>query len=44
MSEIDEFQQAIDHAVAKGDQCVNRSEREPVDELLEKFMHGESKG
>src|SRR3546814_16523731 len=30
---------AVDHRVADGDQAVYRSQRQPVDELLEKILH-----
>ena len=39
MGEIDHADDAVDHRVADRDQTVDRSERQPVDELLEEIVH-----
>jgi hypothetical protein len=40
MGEVDELQEAVDHAVAKSDQGVDRPQGKPIDQLLEEFIHG----
>ncbi len=39
MGEIDHADDAVDHRVADGDQAVDRSERDAVDELLDEIFH-----
>jgi hypothetical protein len=39
MGEIDHADDAVDHRVADRDQPVDRAERQPVDQLLEKIVH-----
>ena len=43
MREINETQDAEDHRVTQGDERVNRTLSEPVNELLDKFDHGATK-
>jgi hypothetical protein len=40
VGEVDELQEAIDHAVAESDQGVDRSQGKSIDQLLEELMHG----
>ena len=37
--EIDHADNAVDHRVADGDQAVDRTERDAVDELLDEIFH-----
>ena len=39
MGEIDHSDDAVDHRVADGDQAVDRTERQPVDQLLYEILH-----
>ena len=39
MGEVDQLHDAVDDGVPDGDQGVQRSQGEPVDELLDKDVH-----
>mgnify|MGYP003350183991 CR=1 FL=1 len=39
MGKIDDPQNAIDHRIPDRDEAVDRTERQPVDELLHKYFH-----
>ena len=39
VGEIDHADDAVDHRVADGDQAVDRTERDAVDELLDEVFH-----
>ncbi len=39
MGEIDHADDAVHHRIADGDETIDRSEREPVDELLQEIVH-----
>jgi hypothetical protein len=39
MCEVDHADDAIDHRVADGDEAINRSQRQPVDKLLDEILH-----
>ena len=39
MGEIDHTDDAVDHRVPDGDQPVDRSKRQPVDQLLQEIRH-----
>jgi hypothetical protein len=39
MGEVDHADDAVDHRIADGDETVDRSESQPVDELLDKVIH-----
>jgi hypothetical protein len=38
--EVDEFENAINHGVAQGNQGVHESQNDPVHEHLEKYAEG----
>src|SRR5438552_4091948 len=40
VGEIDEAQHAINHGVSESDEGIDRTQRNPIDELLEKFAQG----
>jgi hypothetical protein len=39
MGEVDELDDAIDDGVTDGDQRLQRTQRQPVDDLLEEQLH-----
>lgn len=39
MGKVNEFQQAVDHAVTESYQSVDRPQRKAVDQLLKKLLH-----
>src|SRR4030095_8523354 len=43
VGEVDEAQDSINHRVPKGDQRVNGTQRQAVDELLQKPIHAAAK-
>ena len=39
MGEVDQLDDAVDHGVTDGDQCVERPQSQPVHELLGELVH-----
>ena len=44
VGEVDQLDDPVDHGVADGDQGVQRSQGQPVDELLGEDVHATSRG
>ena len=43
VGEIDHADDAVDHRVADGDEPIDRSERQPVDQLLQEIVHASTR-
>jgi hypothetical protein len=40
MCEVNQFNDAVHHGVAQGDQCVHAAQNQAIDDLLEKDIDG----